>query len=158
MEAEHSEILEQMREGVRKIEEANAAAEDRVARYEGLSDTLAGVETTKTSTDQAVSVTAGPGGSIRDIRFGPDASRLSPSKLSEVVMATLRQAVAEAAQQQAVSVAEVVGDKHDLAQRLVRAQEPADEPRSAPAQRSAQPADRWDDDDFDDGYDPFAGR
>lgn len=160
MEAEHSEILERMREGVRKIEEANAAAEDRFARYEGLSETLAGVEATKTSTDQSVSVTAGPNGSIRDIRFGPEAVRLSPSKLSEVVMSTLRQAVAEAAQQQAKSVADVVGDKYDLVERVMRAQEdPGGPQNNASAQSSSQSsADRWEDDDFDDEYDPFAWR
>lgn len=184
VDAEQSEILERMREGVRRIEEANAAAEDRSARYEQLTDQLAAIEATRTSADQAVTVTAGQGGSIRDIRFGPGAVRLSPPKLSEVVMATLRQAVSEAAQQQANSLADVVGDKYDLLERVAQAQQvppqqtppqqastqqastqqaPAQqaphEPRtSAPAQRSAPPARPWWEDDGDDEYDPFAWR
>ena len=179
MDAEQSEILERMREGVRRIEEANAAAEDRAARYEQLTGQLAAIEVTRTSADHAVTVTAGQGGSIRDIRFGPEAVRLSPPKLSEVVMATLRQAVSEAAQQQANSLADVVGDKYDLLERVAQAQQvppqqtpaqqaptqqaPAQqaphEPRtSAPAQRSAPPARPWWEDDGDDEYDPFAWR
>ncbi|MTD57746.1 YbaB/EbfC family nucleoid-associated protein [Amycolatopsis pithecellobii] len=80
---------------------------------------IAGLEATAMSPDRSVTVVAGPGGSIKDIRFTDAALKQSPQALSSALLATLRQAVAEAARAQAGIVEEHAGgDLHVLDQVL----------------------------------------
>ncbi|WP_236789511.1 YbaB/EbfC family nucleoid-associated protein [Amycolatopsis sp. GM8] len=80
---------------------------------------IAGLEATAMSADRSVTVVAGPGGAVKEIRFADAALRQSPQALSSTVMGTLRQAVAEVARKQAGIVEEHTGsDLHVLDQVL----------------------------------------
>jgi DNA-binding protein YbaB len=138
----HADLLQQMRSGLEQIEQANAAAEDRLARLDGLTDKLAEIRASVTSPDGSVTVVAGTGGGIRDVQFSSQATRLSPTRLSEVVMTTLRQAVAEAARKQASTVDEATGER--ITDRVLKTQESVLGPAASPAaesRRSAPPED-----------------
>jgi hypothetical protein len=58
-------VLEQMREGLAKIESGATDAQSRLDRYADKGDQLKQGEATATSPDRAVTVVAGPGGSVR---------------------------------------------------------------------------------------------
>ncbi len=109
----------------KKLDDLQAAArmrDEQQPDINAMREQLSGVQASVTSADKAVTVTAGPGGSISDIRFTQDATRLSPIQLSSTVMNTLRQAVAEAARQQATIVQEHVPDS-DVLERVRKTQE-----------------------------------
>ena len=54
-------------------------------------------------------VVAGAGGAVQDVQLTPEAMRLPSTTLSATIMATLREAVAEAVRRQAGIVEETVG-------------------------------------------------
>ena len=69
-----------------------------------------------------MTVTAGPGGSVKNIEFTDRALQQSPQALSAAVMATLRTAVAAAARQQAAVVQEFVGDDMNVLDQVLQTQ------------------------------------
>lgn len=83
--------------------------DDRFEHLAGMQSELATLQTSASTPDQSITVVAGPGGSVLDIRLTEDAFRLGPEQLSGQLMATLREAVAEAARQQAGIVEEYAG-------------------------------------------------
>ncbi|TDV51001.1 YbaB/EbfC family nucleoid-associated protein [Actinophytocola oryzae] len=83
--------------------------DDRFEHLAGMQSELATLEVTASTPDHSITVVAGPGGSVRDIRITEDAFRLGPEQLSSELMATLREAVADAARQQAGIVEEFAG-------------------------------------------------
>ncbi|WP_390827108.1 YbaB/EbfC family nucleoid-associated protein [Lentzea alba] len=111
---------------------------------------LTELEAVATSADRAVTVVAGPSGSIKAIRLTDLAMRRPPHALAAELMSTLQQAVAEAARRQAGIVEGAVGDDMKLSDqvletqaqlfgmskeelRAVRAEEAAPQPSAAPA-------------------------
>jgi len=102
--------MEQM---IAEFEKFGARIRQAEARFAGVSDLgerVAEVESVATSPDRGVTVVAGAGGMVTDIRLTPDALRLGSTELSATIMSTLRQAVAGAARQQAGIVDDVFGD------------------------------------------------
>jgi DNA-binding protein YbaB len=85
-------------------------AEATFAGVADMGERVAQVESVVTSPDRNVTVVAGAGGMVTDIRLDPAAMRLGPAELSSTIMNTLRQAVARAAQQQAEIVDDAFGD------------------------------------------------
>ena len=83
--------------------------DDRFEQLAGMRGELAELEVTATSPDRSVTVVAGPGGAIRDIRFTEEAMELGPQRLGGLLMSTLQEAVADAARQQAGIVEEYAG-------------------------------------------------
>jgi DNA-binding protein YbaB len=83
--------------------------DDRFEHLAGMQSELETLQVTVSSPDQAVTVVAGPGGSVLDIRITDDALRLGAERLSTELMTTLREAVADAARQQAGIVEEFAG-------------------------------------------------
>lgn len=83
--------------------------DDRFEHLAGMQSELATLETRASTPDQSITVVAGPGGSVLDIRITEDAFRLGPEGLSGELMATLREAVADAVRQQAGIVEEFAG-------------------------------------------------
>lgn len=83
--------------------------DDRFEHLAGMQSELETLEVRASTPDQAITVVAGPGGSVRDIRFTEEALRLGPEQLSSELMATVRQAIADAARQQAGIVEEFAG-------------------------------------------------
>ncbi len=111
---------------------------------------LTELEAVATSADRAVTVVAGPSGSIKAIRLTDLAMRRPPHALAAELMSTLQQAVAEAARRQAGIVEGAVGDDMKLSDqvletqaqlfgmskeelRTITAEEPAPQPHAAPA-------------------------
>lgn len=117
---------------------------------------LTEMEAVATSADRAVTVVAGPSGSIKDIRLTDLAMRRPPHALAAELMSTLQKAVAEAARRQAGIVESAIGDDMHLKDqvletqaqlfgmskeelRAVRSEEAAPQPPVAPApQQQAQ--------------------
>jgi DNA-binding protein YbaB len=83
--------------------------EEPLADVAAMQSELEALQVTVSSPDHAVTVVAGVGGSVQDIRFTESAMQLGSQRLSAVVMTTLRDAVAEAARRQASIVQEHVG-------------------------------------------------
>ncbi|SNR70731.1 YbaB/EbfC DNA-binding family protein [Haloechinothrix alba] len=63
------------------------------------------LEVSATAPDRSVTVTAGPGGSVTDLKLSNEAMRQQPASLAATIMATLQQAVAESAREEAGIVA-----------------------------------------------------
>ncbi|MBW4719660.1 YbaB/EbfC family nucleoid-associated protein [Saccharothrix obliqua] len=83
---------------------------------------LAAMEVVATSPDRAVTVVAGPSGAVKDIRLTDQAMRRPPQALAAALMATLRQAVAEAARRQAAIVENALGDDMRLTDQVLETQ------------------------------------
>ncbi|GAA4540209.1 YbaB/EbfC family nucleoid-associated protein [Amycolatopsis samaneae] len=96
--------------------------DDRAAGLDGMRAELSTLEATATSPDRGVTVVAGPGGAVLDVRFTEDALRQSPQALSAALMSTLRQAVGEAARRQVGIVEEHMGDDLGLTDQVLEAQ------------------------------------
>lgn len=83
--------------------------DDRFEQLAGMRGELAELEVTATSPDRSVTVVAGPGGAVKDIRLTEEALQLGPQRLGGLLMSTLQEAVADAARQQAGIVQEYAG-------------------------------------------------
>jgi DNA-binding protein YbaB len=101
----------------------------RVQRVDGqfagigeMQQELAALEVVATSPDRAVTVVAGPSGAVKDIRLTDQAMRRPPQALAAALMATLRQAVAEAARRQAGIVENALGDDMHLTDQVLETQ------------------------------------
>ncbi|WP_219418264.1 YbaB/EbfC family nucleoid-associated protein [Pseudonocardia nigra] len=79
------------------------------ARTTAAQRALAEVSGTATSRDGAVTVTVTPGGALQQITFAERADDLTRAQLAAAVLATARQAQAEAARSAADAVAPVLG-------------------------------------------------
>lgn len=62
---------------------------------------LSALETSASNTDGSVTVVAGPGGSVKDIRLTDKAMNQTPQALASSIKSTLQEAVADAARKQA---------------------------------------------------------
>ncbi|GAA1022913.1 MULTISPECIES: YbaB/EbfC family nucleoid-associated protein [Amycolatopsis] len=89
-------------------------AEAQFAKVGDMQEELNALEAAVRSPDRAVTVVAGPSGSIKDLRLTPDALRQQPDQLATSILATLHQAVAESARKQAGIVDEHVGTAFGL--------------------------------------------
>lgn len=71
------ELLAEMRARLERTGSVVGQAEQRLERVAAMGDQLKTVEATASSPDQAVTVVAGPGGSVRGIRLTEHSRRLS---------------------------------------------------------------------------------
>lgn len=76
-------------------------AETQFAKVGEMQGELAELESVATSPDRSITVVAGPGGSIKDIRLSLEALRQQPQQLGAAILSTLHTAVADAARKQA---------------------------------------------------------
>lgn len=83
---------------------------------------LAEMEAVATSAEKAVTVVAGPSGTIKDIRLTDQAMRRPPHALAAELMSTLQKAVAEAARRQAGIVEGALGDDMHLTDQVLETQ------------------------------------
>ncbi len=83
-----AQLIEEMRWQLRQLE-------DRKAENQRLLAGIAGSDhTTIVSPDRSVTVLAGPGGAISEVRLTPEAMRLDAVALSRTITAAIREAVA----------------------------------------------------------------
>jgi hypothetical protein len=106
--------LEALTETAEKLHAARVEAAKKVKDFGGLREQLGQIRAIVHSPDGSVAVAAGPGGTVQDIRFSPQAMALGPDGLRAAVMGTLRAAIAQAARQQAQLVQQYVGDDMDV--------------------------------------------
>ena len=91
--------------------------DDRFEQLAGMRSELESLEVSASSPDRSVTVVAGPGGSVLDVRLTEDALRLGAT-----IMSTLQDAIAEAARQQAGIVQEYVGDDAPVLDQVLETQ------------------------------------
>ena len=115
--------MEQLRQRLETIQRNQQKAQQRFARLDSMKEEVAAIEASVTSRDRAVTVVAGPGAAIKDVRFTDEAKRLTPNQLSHTVTATIQQAVADAARQQATVIQGYLGDQVDVLGRVLKIQE-----------------------------------
>lgn len=96
--------------------------DDRFEQLSGMREELAGLEATATSPDRSVTVVAGPGGAVKDVRLTEAALALGPQNLGGVIMSTLNEAVADAVRQQADIVQEYAGDDAPVLDQVLETQ------------------------------------
>lgn len=148
---------------IAEFENFRAKVRQAEARFAGVADMqeqIAQVQSSVTSADGNVTVSAGAAGTVTDITLAPGAMRLDASELSATIMSTLRLAVAEAVRQQAGIVDDTFGDAFGIntSEQVRQAQAeafgtPADDVASEPASRPDESPGRrrGDDDYFDQG-------
>jgi hypothetical protein len=86
--SDNAQLIEEMRWQLKQIE-------DRKAENQRLLAGIAGSDhTTVVSPDRSVTVLAGPGGVVSEVRLAPEALRLDAVSLSRTITAAIREAVA----------------------------------------------------------------
>lgn len=143
-----------------RLRQAGQQAEQSLQNVDEMREQIGGIEASVTAQDKSVTVTAGPGGSVTNIEFTKDATKLSPIQLSSTVMNTLRQAVAQAAREQA-RIVQDYAPEGDIAERVRQTQEEMlglgdKQPGTGETPADSDRTGRDDDDDFHDGT--FLGR
>ncbi|GGU74122.1 YbaB/EbfC family nucleoid-associated protein [Lentzea flava] len=96
--------------------------DEQFANIGEMQQQLTEMEAVATSADRAVTVVAGPSGSIKDIRLTDQAMRRPPHALAAELMSTLQKAVAEAARRQASIVEGALGDDMHLKDQVLETQ------------------------------------
>jgi DNA-binding protein YbaB len=96
--------------------------DDQLGGIQRMQSELTELEATAVSADRSITVVAGPGGAITDVRFTEEALRQQPQALSSALMTTLRQAVAESARKQAAIVDEHMGAQLGLTDQVLETQ------------------------------------
>jgi DNA-binding protein YbaB len=148
---------------IAQFENFQAKVRQAEARFAGVGDMqerIAQVATTVTSPSGEVTVVAGAGGTVTDLRLTAGAMHLEAGRLSAMIMKTMRQAVAGAVQQQAGIVDDAFGDAFgaNTSEQVREAQaeafgtpgeEPASQQQAPRSTRRTGPRD--DDDYFDEG-------
>lgn len=97
-------------------------ADDRFAGLGAMRQELTELRAGASSPDGGVTVVTGPGGAVLDVKFTDAALAKGPQALSATLMATLREAVGEAARRQAVLVQEHMGDEQGLVDQVLETQ------------------------------------
>ncbi|WP_007023254.1 YbaB/EbfC family nucleoid-associated protein [Saccharomonospora iraqiensis] len=118
MSAEFEQLVAQFEQFQSKIRNVD----DQLADVGRMQTELADLEATASSADRAITVVAGPGGSVKDIQLTDKALTRSPQELSSSIMSTLQEAVAEAARKQATIVDEHMGGELNTTDQVVETQ------------------------------------
>ncbi|OZM74867.1 hypothetical protein CFN78_01235 [Amycolatopsis antarctica] len=118
MSAEFERLVAQFERFQSKIQRVD----DQFASIGQMQAEIGALEATATSPDRTVTVVAGPGGSVTDIRIADGAMRQDGRALANTLMATLREAVAESARKQAVVVDQHMGGSLGLTEQVLETQ------------------------------------
>ncbi|MEV6902088.1 YbaB/EbfC family nucleoid-associated protein [Amycolatopsis sp. NPDC051372] len=105
MSAEMDRLVAEFEKFQSKIKQAEAS----FAKVGDMQDEVTALEATAMSPDRAITVVAGAGGSVKDIRLTADALKQQPQQLASAILATLHRAVADATLKQAGIVDAHVG-------------------------------------------------
>lgn len=140
MSAEFEQLVAQFEQFQSKIQRID----DQFAGIGEMQSELSSLEATATSPDRSITVVAGPGGSVKDIRLTEEALRQRPQALSAALMSTLQQAVAESARMQAAIVDQHMGEDLQLTEKVLETQSellgtPIEELRSRVEDTTAAP-------------------
>lgn len=134
----NDQLIEEMRWQLKQIE-------DRKAENQRLLAGIAGSNhTTVTSPDRSVTVLAGPGGVVSEVRLAPEAMRFDAVTLSRTITAAIREAVAAGGR---------LGAPPAGAPRLAVPARQEPQPQHVPAPQQRRPAPVDDDDPYDTVFD-----
>jgi hypothetical protein len=86
--SDNAQLIEEMRWQLKQIEDRKAENQRLLAGIAG------GNHTTVVSPDRSVTVLAGPGGVVSEVRLAPEAMRFDAVTLSRTITAAIREAVA----------------------------------------------------------------
>lgn len=100
----------------------NSGIDSMVERYAGMKEEITAIRASSSSSDHSVTVVAGPGGAVLDIKITDAAMRGSAQSLGSSIMSALRLAVADGARQQAAIVQRYVGDRLNIVERVMATQ------------------------------------
>lgn len=98
-----AQLRERQERSRQRIAEVQARAQQAKA-------TLAAETSTATSSDRSVTVTVNAAGTLIDLSFASSANKLSLNTIANTVLTTYRHATAEAVQQTAAVMRELVGE------------------------------------------------
>lgn len=117
--------------------------EEQAQKASELQSAIQDMQGTATSPDRSVTVTVAASGAVVDLKLAPNAVRQSASALQQQIMATIREATANAAEQMNNAVAPILGDQFEQFQQAFTAQAPtlkppADDEAPAASTSSAQ--------------------
>ncbi|WP_216210504.1 YbaB/EbfC family nucleoid-associated protein [Amycolatopsis aidingensis] len=118
MSAEFEQLVAQFEQFQSKMKRVD----DRFANIADMQGELSQLEAAASSPDRSVTVVAGPGGSVKDIRLTEAALRQRPEALAQTLMSTLQEAVAESARKQAGIVDAHMGDDLQLTEQVLETQ------------------------------------
>jgi DNA-binding protein YbaB len=133
--------LERLTQEFEKFQQKIKGFQQQAVNTEAMSQEITDLEAQAVSPDGTVTVVAGPGGSIKDIRFR-NARRLDDTQLASTVRSTLQQAVATAARRQAAIVERHAGPGLGILDQVMEVQKDAftAEQRPTPPPPPPQPA------------------
>lgn len=114
--------FEQLVTEFERFESSIRDVDDRFAGLGAMRQELTELRASASSPDGGVTVVTGPGGAVLEVKFTDDALANGPQALSASLMATLREAVGEAARRQAVLVQEHLGDELGLVDQVLETQ------------------------------------
>ncbi|WP_410596008.1 YbaB/EbfC family nucleoid-associated protein [Amycolatopsis sp. lyj-23] len=98
------------------------SADERFGGLGAMRQELTELRASAASADGGVTVVTGPGGAVLDVRFTEAALAKGPQALSATLLATLREAVGEAARRQAVLVEAHMGNDLGLVDQVLETQ------------------------------------
>lgn len=96
-------------------ERLEKSAREQLERYERLREELSGLSVTVTSEDRTITVRAGAGGAVQDISLTQQALRHGPERLGQLILRTIHDANARAAQELSAMVQDTAPPGFDLA-------------------------------------------
>jgi DNA-binding protein YbaB len=108
-----ADLVAELSAQLERIRARRADNEVMLGRLADARSELAALAATAASPDGAVTVVAGPGGIVRSVTLAEHAMRRTAAALSEIIDATVRQAVAQATRQQLEIVRDRLGDHVD---------------------------------------------
>lgn len=118
MSAEFDQLVAEFEKFQSKIKRVD----QRFSSIGQMQEEIAALEAGAHSPDRSVTVIAGPGGSIKDIRLSSEALRQQPGALAAEIMSTLQRAVAEVARKQAGIVDAHMGGELNLTDQVLQSQ------------------------------------
>ncbi|QUH04765.1 YbaB/EbfC family nucleoid-associated protein [Saccharopolyspora erythraea] len=110
-----------MTDASERIQQTLRQFEEQVQKAAQLKSAIQDMHGTAASPDGAVTVTVAPSGAVLDLRLSPNAVRQSHTDLQQAILAAIREATQNAADQLNETVAPVLGEQFDQFQEAFNA-------------------------------------
>lgn len=118
----HGDLVAQLQEKLRRIDEIKQKGDQRQAALTRMKDEIGELSVTVSSPDRAVTVVAGPGGSVQSVRVSDEALEGSAIQLSSAITTTIHEAIAAAARRQAAIVQDALGPQSNVLESVLETQ------------------------------------
>jgi DNA-binding protein YbaB len=118
----HGDLVSELHEKLRRIDELKRQGDQRQAALTRMKDEIGAMSVTVSSPDRAVTVVAGPGGGVQSVRLSEEALQGSAIQLSSTITTTIQEAVAAAARRQATIVQDALGGQSTVLEQVLQTQ------------------------------------